>query len=122
VSVRRYRIIICRGPECGERMGSRAIHTAFTEALRVRHLEDRVELTWQSCFGRCRQAPNCLVRPILPNESRFLVAVAPVAAGPGTAFYSGVTPGDALRIIDDHVVGGRILRDLVKRPDPVPKP
>lgn len=114
---RRYRIIVCRGPECGERKGSSAIHAALADAVRLRHLEARVELAWQSCFGRCRQAPNCLVRPILPGEVRFLVAIAPPTAGPGTAFYSGVAPSDALRIIDEHVVGGRILRDLVKRPE-----
>ncbi len=114
---RRYRIIICRGPECGERFGSAAIHAAFVEALRARHLEGRVELAWQSCFGRCRQAPNCLVRPIVPNENRFLVAVAPLHGGPGTAFYSRLVPADALRIVDEHVLGGRILRDLIRRPE-----
>ena len=103
-------------------MGSSAIHAAFVQGIHARHLEDRVELSWQSCFGRCRQAPNCLVRPALPNESTFLVAIAPLRAGPGTAFYSGLTPADAPRILDEHVVGGRIIRDLVKRLEEPPKP
>jgi (2Fe-2S) ferredoxin len=113
---RRYRVIVCRGPECGERLGSQGIHAAFVTELRRRGLDGRVDLGWQSCFGRCRQGPNILVRPVSAYESRFLVAVAPVS-GPGTALYNGVAPRDASRIIDEHVVGGRIVRDLVKRPE-----
>jgi len=112
---RRYRILVCRGPECGDRMGSAEIHAAFVEAIRRRSVEARVELGWQSCFGRCRAAPNVLVRPINPNERRMLIATAPLAGGPGTAFYSGVRPADALRIIDEHVVGGRPIAELMMR-------
>jgi (2Fe-2S) ferredoxin len=117
---RRYKIIVCRGPECGERLGSSAIYAAFHEGLRLRGLQDRAELGWQSCFGRCRQGPNVLVRPIFPGEGRFLVAAVPMA-GPGSALYSGVTPADALHIIDEHIVAGRPIRALVKRPEDSPK-
>ena len=116
---RRYKIIVCRGPECGERLGSSLIYAAFHEGLRLRGVEERAELGWQSCFGRCRQGPNVLVRPIAPGEGRFLVA-APPMAGPGAAFYSGVTPSDALRIIDEHVISGRPIRALMKRPEDTP--
>jgi (2Fe-2S) ferredoxin len=122
VNPRRYRILVCRGPECGERMGSHAIHAAFVLAIQQRGLESRVELGWQSCFGRCRHAPNVLVHPIQPHERRFLIAAAPLAAGPGTAFYSGVQPDDALRIIDEHVLGGRPIAELVLRLDLEVKP
>jgi (2Fe-2S) ferredoxin len=122
VTPRRYKIIVCRGPECGERMGSSAIHAAFVQGIRLRRLEDRVELSWQSCFGRCRQAPNCLVRPWLAQESTFLVAIAPLRPGPGTAFYSGLTPQDAPRILDEHVIGGRTVHELVKRLEEPAKP
>jgi (2Fe-2S) ferredoxin len=115
VTPRRYRIVVCRGPECGERMGSHALHAAFVAAIGARGLEARVELGWQSCFGRCRHAPNVLVHPILPHERKFLIAAAPLAAGPGTAFYSGVTPGDAQRIIDQHVLGGHPIPELLLR-------
>jgi (2Fe-2S) ferredoxin len=112
---RRYRILVCRGPECGERMGSSAIHAAFVDAIRRRGLEARVELGWQSCFGRCRAAPNVLVHPVNPSERRTLIAAAPMARGPGTAFYSGVRPADALRIVDEHVIGGKPIAELMMR-------
>src|SRR5262249_52354391 len=104
------------------------IHAAFAEVLRARGLEARCELAWQSCFGRCRQGPNVLVRPSLPGEGRFLVAAVPLG-GPGAALYNGVEPADAPRSVEEHVVGGRIVRDLIKRPEealrapePEPKP
>lgn len=112
---RRYKILVCRGPECGDKLGSIAIHGALVEAIRRRGVEARVELGWQACFGRCRHAPNVLVRPINPLEKRFLVAAAPTSGGPGTAFYSGVKPSDAQRIIDQHILGGQPLRELILR-------
>jgi (2Fe-2S) ferredoxin len=114
---RRYKILVCRGPECGDRFGSQAIHAALVEAIRRRGVEARVELGWQACFGRCRHAPNVLCRPINPMEKRFLIAAAPLAGGPGTAFYSRVAPADAARIIDQHVLGGQPLRELILRLD-----
>lgn len=117
---RRYRIVVCRGPECGERLGSHALHAAFTEAVRARGLEGSAELGWQSCFGRCRQGPNVLVRPVAANESRFLAAIAPTTSGPGTALYNGVTIADVATIVESHVVGGRIVRELVRKPEELP--
>jgi (2Fe-2S) ferredoxin len=113
---RRYKIIVCRGPECGERLGSSAIHAAFIDAIRLRRIESVAELGWQSCFGRCRLGANVLVQLVTPGETRFLLA-APPTSGLGAAFYSGVTPADALRIVDEHVIGGRPLRLLIRRPE-----
>jgi (2Fe-2S) ferredoxin len=103
-------------------MGSHALHAAFVAAIALRGLEARVELGWQSCFGRCRHAPNVLVRPILPHERRFLIAAAPLAGGPGSAFYSGVRPSDAQRIIDEHVLRGQPLPELMLRLEAEVKP
>jgi (2Fe-2S) ferredoxin len=114
---KRYKVLVCRGPECGDRMGSVAIHAALIEAIRRRGVEARVELGWQACFGRCRHAANVLVRPINPLERRFLIAAAPLSGGPGTAFYSRVTANDAQRIVDQHILGGQPLRDLMLRLD-----
>lgn len=113
---RRYKIIVCRGPECGERLGSSAIYQAFVDAIHLRRVENLVELGWQSCFGRCRLGANVLVRQIMPGEARLFLA-APPTSGLGAAFYSGVTPADALRIVDEHVIGGRPLRLLIRRPE-----
>jgi (2Fe-2S) ferredoxin len=117
--VKKYRIVVCRGPECGDRRESAALHGALVDLLRQRGLEGRVDLGWQSCFGRCRQGPNVLVRPVSPNEGRSLLAAMPLG-GPGSALYNGVGPGDLLRILEEHIERGQILRDKILRPEAAP--
>jgi (2Fe-2S) ferredoxin len=115
--MKRYRVVVCRGPECGEVCGSARLHAAFVSEIRHAGIEQRVEMAWQSCFGRCRQAPNVMVREVRPGERTFLFAVAPVLAGPGVALYSGVTLADVPRIVREHVTAGRLVADLIRRPD-----
>ena len=113
---RRYRIVVCRGPECGDRRGSRDLHAAFSAALARRGAEAKADLAWQSCFGRCSQGPNVLVRLAPPREERFQLAVMPSGPGQNVGFYTGLRPEDTQRIVDEHVIGGRVVRDLVMRP------
>jgi len=119
--MKRYRVVICRGPECGEVCESQRLHAAFVQEIRRAGLDARVELGWQSCFGRCRQAPNVMVREVRPGERSFLLAVAPVFAGPGAALYSGVKLEDVPRIVREHVLAGRLVADLIRRPDEGPE-
>jgi len=120
LAARRFRIIICRGPECGDRRGSALLHEVFRSALEEHHVRDRVELVWQSCFGRCTQGPNVLVR-----EVGQVIGPAPAlgtgfATPPGprgaTALYNHTDPERVERIVVEHVVGGRIVREFVERP------
>jgi len=115
VSARRFAILVCRGPDCGERRNSAAVHAAFDAALKsAAPLADPVELGWYSCFGRCRRGPNVLVREILPNENPMLVRMMPTA-GPRAVLYHGVAPADARTVIEEHVRNGRKLQELVDR-------
>ncbi len=113
---KKLRIVVCRGPTCGDRRGSRALFPAFQEALRRRGVEERVELAWQSCFGRCSQGPNVLVRVKPPETDRYRVALMPMGVGGAAALYNDVHLQDVERIVDEHVIGGRIVRDLILRP------
>jgi len=121
LSVSRYRVVVCRGPECGERRHSRAIHEAFRRNLLIRGLSDRVDLGWQSCFGRCTQGPNCLVQELLPAaaEPRFTLAALPPPRGSRAALYNGMTEADVLEVIERHVAGGELVRRLIQ---PLPRP
>jgi (2Fe-2S) ferredoxin len=115
---RRFAILVCRGPECGERRNSAALHSAFDAALReAAPLPDPVELGWYSCFGRCRRGPNVLVREILPNENPMLVRMMPTA-GPRAVLYHGVLAEEARQVIEEHVRSGRKLQALVDRGKP----
>lgn len=107
---RKYHVRVCRGPECGERHGSRAIYEAFRRIVEDRRLGDRVDLGWQSCFGRCTQGPNVLVREVTP------IGAAGEGRTPATALYNGVNVADVAALIEEHVERGELVRRLVRAP------
>jgi (2Fe-2S) ferredoxin len=117
--VRRFKIVICRGPECGDRHGSAALHEVFRSALDAHGAQARTELGWQSCFGRCTQGPNVLVREVLTLDpvpalgSGFATLPGPRGA---TALYNRMDRQRVVRVVAEHVMGGRIVRDYVERP------
>lgn len=114
---RRFRILVCRGPECGDRRGSRAVYDAFRAELDAAGLADRCELGWQSCFGRCTQGPNTLVREIVPGAtpeaSRFLFATLPGPRGV-TALYNRLDAMKVAEVVSEHVGRGVIVRRLIE--------
>lgn len=117
MAARRFRIVICRGPECGDRRGSAALHELFRNALDAHAARERAEVVWQSCFGRCTQGPNVLVREILTAEPALGTGFATLPGPRGTtALYNRVDPTRIDRIVADHVVGGQIIREFVERP------
>jgi len=119
VAVRRFRIVICRGPECGDRRGSAALHDVFRDALEARHARERGELSWQSCFGRCTQGPNVLVRELVAADPGAMVTSG-LATLPGprgvTALYNRIDAERVERVVMEHVIGGQIVRDFIERP------
>jgi (2Fe-2S) ferredoxin len=119
VADRRFRIVICRGPECGDRRGSSVLHEAFRSALEANQARERTELVWQSCCGRCTQGPNVLVREILTPEPGGLISGG-FATLPGprgvTALYNRMDVLRAERVVIEHVKGGQIVRELIERP------
>jgi (2Fe-2S) ferredoxin len=119
--VRRFIVLVCRGPDCGGKRDSASVHTAFESAIRdAQPLPVPVELGWYSCFGRCRRGPNVLLREVMPEENQMLVRMMPTA-GPRAVLYHGVLPSEARTVIEEHVRNGRKLQPLIdrNRPDPV---
>jgi (2Fe-2S) ferredoxin len=118
MAVRRFKIVICRGPECGDRRGSSALHEVFRSALEAHGARDHAELTWQSCFGRCTQGPNVLVREIVAEGPGTLGTGFATLPGPrgATALYNRIDSTRVERVIEQHVLGGQIVRDFVERP------
>ena len=118
LAARRYRILVCRGPECGDRRGSREIYDAFRILVAEAGLTEQCELGWQSCFGRCTQGPNCLVRELVPAAaapSRFLFATMPGPRG-ATALYNHLDAGKVAEVVSEHVARGNIVRRLIEPP------
>lgn len=147
MAARRFKITICRGPECGDQRGSEGLEPVFRAAL-DRHCvkllpagasapgaaapsDDRgnqAAMDWQSCFGRCSQGPNVLVREILERSATPSLGTG-FATVPGprgaTALYNRVDAARVERIVEGHVAGGKIVRDLIEPPTaavPAPTP
>jgi (2Fe-2S) ferredoxin len=115
---RRFKIVICRGPECGDRRGSAALHEVFRSALEAHAARDRAELSWQSCFGRCTQGPNVLVRELVADTAPSLGTGFATAPGPrgATALYNRVDSTRVERLVVLHIIGGQIVREYIERP------
>ena len=115
---RRFKIVICRGPECGDRRGSALLHDAFRAAIEAHGARDRCELAWQSCFGRCTQGPNVLVREIVGSATPTGGLGLATLPGPRgvTALYNRIDAARAERIVVEHVNGAQILREFIERP------
>jgi (2Fe-2S) ferredoxin len=119
LAVRKFRILVCRGPECGERRGSASIRSAFDLALSERPVDAQVEIGWQSCFGRCTQGPNVLVQALAeprPGERQFLLATMPRGRGGRSALYNHVTPPDVVEIVEQHIASDRPVSRLIEPP------
>ena len=114
----RFKIVICRGPECGDRRGSSALHEVFRSALEAHIARDHAELVWQSCFGRCTQGPNVLVRELVADSGPQIGSGFATLPGPRgvTALYNRMDAGRVERVVVQHVVGGQIVREFVERP------
>jgi (2Fe-2S) ferredoxin len=115
---RRFKIVICRGPECGDRRGSAALHDQFATALAATGVRERTELVWQSCFGRCTQGPNVLVREIVAAEPGALGGGFATLPGPrgATALYNRMDSERVARVVTQHVGAGLIVREYIERP------
>jgi (2Fe-2S) ferredoxin len=91
----------------------------FRSALEAHAARERAELVWQSCFGRCTQGPNVLVREIQTQEpargAHFGLATMPAPRG-ATALYNRVDSERVERVVVQHVIGGRVVREFVERP------
>ncbi len=117
---RRFKIVICRGPECGDRKGSSALQTLFHDALEANQARATTEVAWQSCFGRCTQGPNVLVREIVADADAGPQIGSGFATMPGprgaTALYNHMDGSRVERVVVEHVVGGRVVREFIERP------
>lgn len=113
---RRFQILVCRGPECGDRHDSAALARAFEGELVRLDLGATVKLAWQSCFGRCTQGPNVLIGELQPATTapRFAFAALGDKRTSRSALYNGVVPGDAAELIEQHILNGTLVRRLIR--------
>ncbi len=86
-------IVICGGTGCLS-SNSQAIHDELVRQIHEKHLEDKVTVNLVGCFGFCSQGPFV---KIYPEDT----------------LYHGVKPSDAKRIIEEDIMCGNIVEDLL---------
>ena len=118
-----FKVKVCRGPTCGTEKSSEVLHERLKVLLAEANLSAAVELSWQSCFGRCSQGRNMLVRAVQPEpEATYSLAIMPKKKGKA-ALYSRLGEDDLVDIVREHLIGGRVVRRLLSvKPKSLRKP
>ena len=90
----------------------------FRSALERHNARECTELVWQSCFGRCTQGPNVLVREIVADQPANLGTGFATLPGPRgvTALYNRMDAERVERVVTQHVIGGQVVREFIERP------
>ena len=86
-------ISLCAGTGC-QSSKSLVIKDKFIEVLKDRKALDKVTIVTTGCHGLCALGPIMQVYP-------------------EGIFYTGVKPEDVERIVDEHIIGGKPVKELV---------
>ncbi|HKL41458.1 MAG TPA: NADH-quinone oxidoreductase subunit NuoF [Clostridia bacterium] len=93
MSLVRSHVLVCGGTGCTA-SGSLSIEDKFKECLEKFDLVNEVDIVKTGCFGLCEAGPIVVVYP-------------------EGAFYSSVKADDIERITEEHLLKGRIVKDLL---------
>lgn len=89
------RLVVAMGT-CGIAAGAREVVAALMEELEQRNLHDII-LAQSGCKGLCDREPTVTVQ----------------RADEAAVTYGDVTPEAARRIVAEHLVGGKVVKELV---------
>ncbi len=90
-------LLVCTGTRCTEDGASQALFDSLGEKFKAAGLHEgalRVKRSRVSCFAACKGGPVMCVQP------------------DGTWYYN-VTDANMDRIIEEHLVGGQVVQELV---------
>lgn len=91
----RAQVIVGMGT-CGIAAGARETMKAILSEIEAKNLDD-IAVTQTGCIGQCEREP--IVQVIVGEEPRVT--------------YGKVTPNVASRILKEHVLGGKVVREYV---------
>ncbi len=97
ISPYRRHLLVCTGPRCTQDGESQALFDSLGDTFKAAGLHEgvrRVKRSRVNCFAACKGGPIVCVQP-------------------DGVWYYNVTPQNMDRIIVEHLVGGRVVDDLV---------
>ncbi len=89
----RKQVLVCGGTGCTS-SGSKKVLEALDEALREQGIDKEIYVVKTGCFGLCALGPVMIVYP-------------------EGCFYSQVSPEGVRRIVEEHLKGGNIVKELL---------
>lgn len=90
-----HRILICGGIPCRS-LGCRKVQEALDEELQQKGLAGQIPVDVIGCIGDCSQGPSIIVYP-------------------EGIVYQKLGPDDARTIVREHIIGGRVVEELLHR-------
>lgn len=109
----RFRVLVCRGPECGEKRNSKSIADEFRKQIDQAGLSsEQAQLSDYSCFGQCQRGVNVLVHEVTDSKSSRYALFMPTRL-PGAQLYCGIGVAHVKRIVEEHLSHGKPAADLL---------
>ncbi|MHB8878637.1 MAG: (2Fe-2S) ferredoxin domain-containing protein [Myxococcaceae bacterium] len=115
--MKRYRLAVCKGPDC-RRGGGEKVYARAGEEVRRLGLGGRCEVYRGGCYGLCHLGPNVVVRedhgekrdPLGADEFKLLRTAS-------EAFYWAMTPEKVARVVAEHLGQDQVAADLLGDPE-----
>ncbi len=86
-------VLVCGNADCGD-AGSTTVIATLRRLLKAIGREKDIRVTKTSCMGRCGEGPT-------------------VAVYPDGVWYRGVTEADAKELVEEHLLGDRLVSRLI---------
>jgi (2Fe-2S) ferredoxin len=114
---KRFQILVCDGPSCGVCHGSEALVEHLVARIgKHERLSGRVEVVNLTCFGRCDEGPNMLVRELDDGEDGSVEPEFERMLGV-RGLYLGMDVAKVDRVLDEHCDGGQPIDGWAKTYD-----
>jgi (2Fe-2S) ferredoxin len=113
----RFQILVCDGPSCGVCHGSEALVEQIERRVaELPALAGRVDVVNLTCFGRCDEGPNMLVRELGEHEDGTCEPGIEQLEGV-RGLYLGMNEVKVDRMLAEHCGEGRVIDEWAETYD-----
>lgn len=102
--MKRYRLAVCKGPDCRRNGADAVFATARTRVAGTPELAARCEVYRGGCYGFCHLGPNVVVREDVGRKrDPFSREDFQLMGWEGEVYYPGMTPEKMERVVAEHL-------------------